>query len=124
MDNMTKTNKPIKDVYDITPVSARAIIVVEEGQVEAIIDGHLFSFTINEYSDGNFTVLLDSKGVKARRMLQEYGATFSKDTLDRVHGDEFNRRIKEIYSLSNSQGGMGCSWAVENLDEMEYKEFK
>ena len=121
---MTDTKKQTRDVYDIVPVGARAIVAIEEGAVEAIIDGHMFNFTIQEYSDGNYTVLLDSKGRKARAILRKYGATFTRATMDQVHGEEFNARIKEIYGYSNSRGGMCCSWTAEDIDEMEYKEFK
>lgn len=122
---MAKTEKQItKSLHDIIPAGARAMVVVEEGNVEAIIDGYMFQFTVHEYSNGILKVFLHSYNKKAREILKNYGATFEKKTLNEIHGDEFNKRIDEIYGRSNSEGGMSCSWTLHNLDELEYKEFK
>lgn len=120
MDNMKK--QIIKNLYDIIPVGAHAKIMVEEGQVEAIIDGYMFNFTVHEYSDKTLIVMLDSDTRKARNILKKYGATFTRKTLDEIQGDEFKNRILDIYSRSNSKGGMGCSWTTDDLDTLEYKE--
>ena len=108
---------------DIIPISARAILVVEEGEVELIISGYKFVFTIQEYSNKIIKILLDSDKPKARKLLAPFGVTFNKDTLDEVHGDEFIKYIREIYSLSNSNGGMSCSWIEDDYDDFVYKEF-
>ena len=119
-----KKKEIIKDIYDIEPVQAHAVGVVEHGQEDAIIDGYMFQFTVQEYSNNTLIVLLDSDTPKARKILKEYGASFEKNTLDEIHGDKFKNRILEIYGKSNSEGGMSCSWTLHNLDELEYKEFK
>jgi len=112
-----------KNLYDIEPISASAVGVVEHGEVGVIIDGYKFTFTIQEYSNGTLVVLLDSDCSKARKILKAYGATFTKDGMDEIEGEEFKKRIHEIYGKSNSEGGASCSWTVENINELEYKEF-
>jgi len=115
-------NKTIKNIYDIFPVGAHAQGAVEHGQVEVIIDGYMFELSIQIHSDGFTKVLLDSDTPKARRILKKYGASFSKKTLDEIQGGDFIGRIKEIYDYSNTKGTNMCTWTVENLDELEYKE--
>ncbi|MEK6829726.1 MAG: hypothetical protein AABY15_06420 [Nanoarchaeota archaeon] len=116
--------KNIKDIDDIIPFSARALVVVEEGQVEAIIDDHLFSFTVQQYSNDVLTILIDhhTDTAKARKILKEYGVIFKKETKDEIHGEEFKEKIFEIYQNSNSKGGDFCSWTTD--EELEFKEFK
>ncbi len=111
------------DYNSIQPISARAIIVVEEGQVEVIISGYKFSFTIHEYSDKNVVVLLDDNKPKARKLLESFGVSFKKDTKDKIYGDEFVSYIHEIYGYSNTRGGGSCDWQIEGIGELDYKEF-
>ena len=59
----------MKDLDTIEPISARAELVIEEGSVEAIIDGYLFDFTIQEISNGTLIILLNSDTTKARNIL-------------------------------------------------------
>jgi hypothetical protein len=90
---MISKNKDIKNLYDIFPVGATAKLAIEEGNVEAIIDGYMFEFTIQEYSNGILKVLLDSDSKKARKILKSYGASFEKETMDEIQGEEFKKRI-------------------------------
>lgn len=112
-----------KDIYDIEPIAAIAVGIVEHGQVDTIIDGYKFEFTVQEYSNGIFRVLLDSDFPKARKILKTYGAKFTKKELDEIQGEKFKQRIKDIYEYSSSKGGSSCSWKIENYNELEYKEF-
>ena len=110
------------NIYDnIIPFSAAARMVVEEGQVNAVIDGYLFSFTIHEYSNGSKKLMLDSDTPKARKILKKFGVSFARATLDEIHGDEFIAAVHKIYQLSNSEGGSSCSWITDK--EVDYKEF-
>lgn len=113
----------MKDLYTIEPISARAELVIEEGRIEAIIDGYLFDFTIQEISNGTLIILLNSDTTKARNILIEYGASFERKTKDEIHGEAFKQRILDIYRKSNSDGGHNCSWEVDGYDELEYKTF-
>ena len=114
----------MKDLSDIIPFSATALVVVEEGHVEAVIDGYLFSLTVHEYSNGILKVFLDhsSDTPSSREILGLYGATLESETLDEIHGEEFNKAILDIYRMSNSSGGGMCSWTT--TDEVEYMEFE
>jgi hypothetical protein len=118
----TTKRKPTKTsnlLDSIIPFSATAKMVVEEGDVSAVIDGYLFNFTVQEYSSGTRVVLLDSDTPKARRILKKFDASFKKKT-DEIFGDEFVKRIYEIYGYSNSRGGMACNWITD--EKIEYKE--
>ena len=108
------------DYNAIKPMSARAIMVVEEGKVEVIISGYLFSFTINEYSDKNVVVLLDDNKPKARKLLEQFGVSFKKETKDEVHGEEFIDYIYEIYGYSSGSNG---DWEDKDASELNYKVF-
>lgn len=81
----------MKNLSNIIPVSATAQVVIEEGCVEAIIDGYLFSLTVHEYSNGIVKVFLDfsSNTPSSRDILALYGATLDSETLDEIHGEEF-----------------------------------
>lgn len=121
MTTIRNQSNKIKKLYDnIIPFSATAKIVVEEGDVSAVIDGYLFEFTIQEYSNGIKTLLLNSDTPKARRILKKFGVCFKKQTQDEIIGDLFVKHIFEIYTLSNSKGGMACSWITD--EKLEYKE--
>jgi hypothetical protein len=74
---------------------------------------------VQEYSSGTRVVLLDSDTPKARRILKKFDASFKKKT-DEIFGDEFVKRIYEIYGYSNSRGGMACNWITD--EKIEYKE--
>lgn len=111
------------DFDSIEPISARAVEVVEEGVVEVIIKGYRFSFTIHEYSSKIVNIYLDNNCIKARNMLKEFGVSFKKETKDKIHGEEFESYIFDVYQKSNSEGGMFCAWSVKGYNDIEYKEF-
>jgi len=107
---------------DILPISARAIVVVEEGQVEIIVNGYKLSFTIHECSNKSVSVFLDDNTSKARKILKSFGVSFKKETKDEIYGDDFISYIMEVYSKSNTHGGNGCSWLIDNYNDLVYKE--
>ena len=107
--------------YDaITPISARALVVVEEGEVETIIDGYKFKFTIHEYSNKIIKVYLESDSTKARKMLKQFDVSFERKTLNEIHGEQFVSLIHEFYG--NTTGDMNCDWQVTDYHELDYKE--
>jgi hypothetical protein len=107
--------------YDaITPISARALVVVEEGEVETIIDGYKFIFTIHEYSNKIIKVYLESDSPKARRILKKFNVSFLKVSLNEIHGNEFVSLIHEFYG--NTTGDRNCEWQVKDYHELDYKE--
>lgn len=115
------------DIYDdIIPFSARAIVVVEEGQVELLIQGYKFSFTIHEYSNKVVEVFLDDNILKARRILEPFGVSFQKKTKNEIYGDKFIDYVHRIYEYSNTRNnGQTSSWYLEDesTEIIEYKEF-
>ena len=107
---------------DIEPRSAYTSVMVEEGHVELVINGYLFSFTVHQYSNGINEVLSDDFfKLKARKMLISLGVEFKKETGDEVHHDELVPYIIETYGMSNSHGGGFCSWTDDDITD--YKEF-
>jgi len=103
---------------EIEGVKAYAQGIVEHGIVEAIIDGILITFSVQEYSNGIFKVLLDDDKPKVRKILEKYGVEFEKNR-DLILEGEFADNIEDIYHRTGKDNS--AVWTVENYDELEYK---